>query len=474
MLALVLGGFSTALYVIADNYLHRQASARVDAVLDTLSAAVEAESGHLEWEPSGRHLNLDFSILDEQVVWGIADVDGQTLQRSDGIAAARFLARTTPTSRLEPPANETLQWSSGSWRTGQRWIHADSSRFLQRERPSGESGDAERKHQSLSITVGVSLLPVLATLRQLMWSLAGLSVAIWSITLLVGRFVCRTALRPVRRMANAARSMHADDLTERLPAVTTRNDELAELNQSFNHLLDRVQLAFERQRSFTGDASHQLRTPLTAILGQVEVALRRDRTPAEYQQVLATVQQRSMHLTRLVESLLFLARADAEARGPQLAPLNLTGWLPQHLKGWDEHARASDITAGCQTTAPCYIRTQPALLAEMLDILLDNACKYSEPGTPIVIELASTSDTISVTVGDRGHGMDVHHLTNLFVPFRRSDEARRRGIPGVGLGLSIAKRLADLFGAVISATSQSGHGSRFTVSFPIHRVRPHS
>src|SRR5262249_2439460 len=148
--------------------------------------------------------------------------------------------------------------------------------------------------------------------------------------LVAGRAVCRRALAPVTRMATTARAMGAVNLGERMP-VAAVNDEMADLGRSFNGLLDRLQESFERQRQFTGEASHQLRTPLAALLGQTEVALRRDRPPSEYRQTLEAVQQQARHLTQITEALLFLARADAEAAAPAAQPLDLAGWLPEHL-----------------------------------------------------------------------------------------------------------------------------------------------
>src|SRR5438067_10947151 len=110
-------------------------------------------------------------------------------------------------------------------------------------------------------------------------------------------------------MAGAAREMAVDDLGRRLPMAAT-GDELGDLSRAFNNLLDRLQESFARQKRFTGDASHQLRTPLTAIRGHIEVALRRERSAGEYRAVLSTVEQKAGHLQRIVESLLFLARAD--------------------------------------------------------------------------------------------------------------------------------------------------------------------
>src|SRR5260370_2319896 len=144
-------------------------------------------------------------------------------------------------------------------------------------------------------------------------------------------------------MAANAREMNVDDLGNRL-AIRSTGDELEDLSRSFNGLLERLQESFERQRQFTGDASHQLRTPLTAMLGQVEVALRHARPAEEYQRVLSTVHQKAGHLRRIVEALLFLARADGEARLPELERVPLSAWLEGHLQTWSDHDRAKDVT----------------------------------------------------------------------------------------------------------------------------------
>src|SRR5207248_10102086 len=153
-----------------------------------------------------------------------------------------------------------------------------------------------------------------------------------------GRALCRRALAPVTRMAGAARIMSAADLDQRLPAPGSR-DELEDLRRAFNGLLGRLQEAFERQRRFTGDASHQLRTPLTVMLGQIEVALRRDRPAGEYRDALHVAHGQAVRLRQIVEMLLFLARADAEARLRHLERVELAGWLAGHLEQCSAHAR---------------------------------------------------------------------------------------------------------------------------------------
>jgi signal transduction histidine kinase len=266
-------------------------------------------------------------------------------------------------------------------------------------------------------------------------------------------------------MAAAARGMGAADLGERLP-VAPINDELADLGKSFNGLLDRLHESFERQRRFTGDASHQLRTPLAAILGQADVALRRDRPADDYRQALAAVRQQASHLTRIVEALLFLARMEAEAGPPTAERIDLAAWLPEHLRSWADNPRAADLHFEAADTGPAWVQVPPALLGELVNNLLDNALKYSEPGSPVTVRLGRESGAVTIAIEDRGCGIGPNDLSGLFRPFFRSADARRRGIPGVGLGLAVAARLAKAFGGDIAVTSEPGRGACFHIRLP--------
>ena len=247
------------------------------------------------------------------------------------------------------------------------------------------NGQSSDRHNALVFGAAVSLEGVRLTLRNLALALAGLSLGIWTLALVFVRRLCRTALRPVTMMAEAARAIGGHGPDERLPAPET-GDELQELGRSFNDLLDRLHESFDRQRRFTGDASHQLRTPLTAMQGQVDLALRQERSAEEYRRVLHLVQRKTRHVRQIVESLLFLARADAEAQRPQLEPIELSVWVRDHLRG-STGRRTSDVRLQASSTGPFWVCAQPVLLGELLDNLVENAAKYSEPETPIVIDL---------------------------------------------------------------------------------------
>ena len=195
--------------------------------------------------------------------------------------------------------------------------------------------------------------------------LVTLSVIVWLLAAAVGWRLCKRALLPVTRMAKAAGSMSMADGNERLPIPGT-GDELDLLAGSFNGLLDRLHQEFERQKRFTGDASHQLRTPLAALLGQLEVARRRDRSVEEYQRVLDEVHGEALRLRQIVESLLFMARAESEAGMPELEPVELVLWVRERLTcRLSGGERAQDLNERLTTEAPVCVQVQPQLLGQV-------------------------------------------------------------------------------------------------------------
>jgi signal transduction histidine kinase len=362
------------------------------------------------------------------------------------------------------------------WRLAVRRIASGSPSFIAPDRhdhraswpASATPGEAQRPSEgkpSLIVAAGAPSEPMEASLRHVALTLAGLSTAIWMVATLVGRRLIARALLPVTRMAKAARAMHAVDRSQRLPSPGT-GDELDTLAHSFNGLLDRLHQEFENQKRFTGDASHQLRTPLTALLGQLDVARRRERTVAEYQRVLDDVRGQTVKLCQIVESLLFMARAETEAGRPDLEPVEMVAWLGDHLSEWSSHPRQADLHAEIDLEAPARVQVHPPLLGQLLDNLVDNACKYSAGGTPIVVRLWREGPEVALAVEDRGLGLTADDLSHVFEPFFRSAGAHRRGDAGVGLGLAVVRRIAAVFGGTIKAESVPGHGSRFVLLIP--------
>jgi heavy metal sensor kinase len=442
-LAIVLAGYSICIYLIADDYLERRERDRLQAARDALRAMAEVDPDGIEWEGKKRGARE----LRGEIVWAVHYGDGALVDYSDNLGANDPL-RNGAAGEGDVSLSRA---QAGPDRRGTRsTIHVDSP-------------IAPEKHPTLVLTVAITTKPREVLLQRLGGALAGVSCAGWLLALLVGRWYCRRALLPVAAMADQARAMRADSGHERL-AVAPSGDELEALGRSFNGLLDRLHEALERQRRFTGDASHQLRTPLAGLLGQVEIALRRDREPDEYRRTLEQVREQGEQLRRIVEMLLFLARADAEARVDNLTVLDLSAWLPEQLRRWDSHPRRRDLHS--LGTGACRVKAQGPLLGQVLDNLIDNALKYSEPGTPVTVRLEGDAHRVRLSVDDEGAGIRPDELSRVFEPFFRSTQARLIDHSGVGLGLSVARRIAEVMGGQLDVAIREHRGSRFILTLP--------
>jgi heavy metal sensor kinase len=458
-LAVVLVGFSATLYVLAHAYLQRQVEDRLTSTLNTLEAAVDHEPFGLDWDVSEKRIQLGQEKGPETVRWQVSTDFNRRLDGSANLEGADLgvpIPVDASDSGLLIMQREGKPWKS-AWRRIKHWTWTGSL--------MNSAAVPARPHKALLLTAAVALEPMRRTLHWLALTLAGLTAGVWLLAALACRRACRKALAPVTRMALAAREMGPPELDRRLPDPGTA-DELGQLHGAFNGLLDRLQQAFERQRRFTGDASHQLRTPLTAMLGQVEVALRRERRSEEYRQVLALVQNQAGRLRQIVEALLFLARADADADLADLQTIDLAAWLPEHLNNYADHPRGGDIQLHCEESA--MVRVQPILLGQLVDNLLDNAFKYSEPGAAVHLMVKRDSGVATLTVQDAGEGISPEDLSHVFEPFYRSAQVRRQGKAGVGLGLAMAQRIARAIGGELTVESKVGMGSQFVLRLKSH------
>ena len=467
-LATVLAGFSLTLYLLARTYLVGQLDERLKLALDTLEASVDIEPGGLEWEPADRRMTLGVEPGDGAVRWAVRDGRGAAVDRSANASPGGFPAGWSPSDWPANPADGTVFGAVPGWRLAGRRLQLVDLLRQGRGHPNDEPG-YEVPYPELVLVVGLPPAPVEAALSRLGLTLAVLSAVIWGVAAVAGRRLCLRALSPVSRMARAATAMTAADLGQRLPAPGTR-DELDELGRAFNDLLDRLHEAFlrlreahDRQERFAGDASHQLRTPLAALLGQVQVALRRDRSPEEYRRTLERVQAEGVRLRQIVESLLALTQL--EGARPELEEVELGGWVVDHLRRWSGHPRASDLGAGLDDR-PMVVRVHPPLLAQLVDNLLENACKYSEPATPVMVRAWREGGAILLGVEDEGPGLRIDELPHVFEPFFRGEAARREGHLGFGLGLAVARRIATTFAGTLEARSEPGAGSLFLLRLP--------
>ena len=455
-LALALAGFSGCLYYLAGLRLRLALDQELESTLDHFGERYGAESGRVSWaiyDEAGRRVENSAGegrpmVLDGRELGPLAVDVATTIKGPDGLRW-RVLARP--------------MGGGGRRRRGPPEFRGGEHRPERPPRDEREGDAPGRERRPRVMAAWASLEPVEAEIRWLAAILPMISMGLWALAAAIGRRFARRALAPLALMSESARTMPFDDC--RLPSPGTR-DELEDFARSFNGLLDRLNVALERQKQFTGQASHQLRTPLAALIAAIEVARRRSRTAEEHERVLDRLHDDAVRLWRVVEALLFLARADAEAELPDLERLDLAAWADDHLLAWSGHERAADLRFEGNGGEPLWTRAHRPLFGQLLDNLLENAFKYSGPGTPIVVRAWGEPGAVAMAVEDRGCGIPAEDLPHVFEPFYRSESARRLGRAGVGLGLAVARRIAATLGGTITAESEPGQGSRFVVRMP--------
>jgi signal transduction histidine kinase len=470
-LGLVLLGFSAALYVSARVYLQRQVGDRLNASLALLAAAAEIRPEGVEWDPQERVLPLGQESGPDRLRWMVHDEQGRRIDHSRNLADANLTPEWSPRHDRAELADRLVDRQGRTWRVAQRRlipgpvVTYSGSDVVGRRDETPDHGPPGVLYPALVLTVCAPIDQIAVTLRTLAGLLVCLTLVIWLVAALLGRWLSRRALAPLTRMVTSARSLDATDPGWSLVEAGT-GDELDDLSRAFNDLLARLRMAYESQRRFSSEASHQLRTPMTALIGQVEVARRRERPGEEYRRVLDQVHEEALHLSQIVEALLFLGQADADEGLPESKPLDLRRWVAEHLAARAARTGDSDLVRDDPDDGPLWVRAHPPLLAQLLDNLLDNARKYGRPGTPRFVRTRSEGGFAVLEVEDSGPGINPADLPHIFEPFYRSSEARRLGRPGVGLGLAVAQRIAVAFGGSISVQNEPGRGSQFELRLP--------
>ncbi|MCX5792815.1 MAG: heavy metal sensor histidine kinase [Elusimicrobia bacterium] len=300
-------------------------------------------------------------------------------------------------------------------------------------------------------------------LRHLRVMMAALVPLIVLLTGAFGMFFARVALRPVADMARTIRQITAHNLSLRLTPPGTR-DEIRELADLFNAMLARLEDSFLSERRFIQDVSHELKTPLTILKGELEVALKKARSAGEYATILQSNLEETEKMSRIVGDLLTLARFDnrevrLERSRADLGEI-LAGAIAA-LAGLAEKAGVKIELAAAENTE---VEADAAQLHRLFLNLLDNAIKYGAAGGSVKAEIYKDAGRPAVRITDRGPGIPAGDLPHIFKRFYRADSSRSSG--GFGLGLAIARSIAEAHGAEIKAESAPGAGAAFTVIFP--------
>jgi two-component system heavy metal sensor histidine kinase CusS len=372
------------------------------------------------------------------------DVDDYRIRSEDG----RILFETSAARDRLPPA--LVPGAGGvNFRTADgRWIRARSQRSG--GRIYEVSYDRTRE------------LELLERYRRYM---AFVLVPALAASAVAGVAIARRGLRPVGEIAATAQRIGPERLGERigtegLPA------ELGDLARTFNVMLDRLQESFGRLERFSGDIAHELRTPVHAIRSVAEVALATSRTRDDDREALAACLDSAEQLARLIERLLFLARADDPRTVLELETFDLPSELAAIREFYEPAAAEAGIALAVVTPPSLACRLDRPLFQRALGNLLTNALAHTPRGGRVAVSASSGPEGLVVSVSDTGVGIAPEHLPYLFDRFYRPDPARSSG-GGVGLGLAIVKSIAELHGGRASIASQPGAGCIVTLNLPV-------
>lgn len=428
--------------------LTEQIYAQLDAALLALAETEAATLASVPEQPIRVH-EVDASPAPPSLVRldrlvQIVDAHGQVLARSRNLEQASLPAPSTPPTAGREQYETLPHFGEEPLRMVSLAVPVGSHVYT--VQVAGSLDDAQHVVQSTSL-----LFLVLAIVLS-----AAIAVS--------GSLLTRRVFRAIEAIVDKTRDIHQDNLGERLPRLSER-DEIAALVDTLNDLLARLEHGFLSQQQFTADASHELRSPLSRLRAELEVTLRRPRPVAEYQEALRSSLAEVERLTELVDELLMLARLDAGHEFASGIPERAATCVLEVIERLRPFAEARQIHFAIEEMADVSVLIPCSHLGRIVSNLLDNACKFSPPGSIVRVALRLEGSKAVFAVADSGPGLDPTEQLHVFERFFRGAKARAQDISGSGLGLALCKAIVTVHGGTIEAGNVPGGGAQFTVSF---------
>ena len=283
---------------------------------------------------------------------------------------------------------------------------------------------------------------------------------------LIGKYISRVMLKPVRTLRSTAERITAEDLSQRIE-ITGPDDELKQLSITFNSMIDRLEQSFEQQSRFVSDASHELRTPIAVIKGYANLINRWGKDDPEIlQEAVNNILEETDHMSVMIKNLLFLAKSDQHRNHIQKQPMSVNeavADIAKDLSVTDEKVKI--VTELLENDI--IINGDPDLIKQMLWIYTENAMKYTGDEKAVTYRVYRERNYVCISVKDNGCGINEEDLPHIFDRFYRVDKSRNKNIPGTGLGLSIARWIIDIHNGRVEVKSNVGQGTEFINKFPI-------
>ncbi|NCQ16986.1 MAG: two-component sensor histidine kinase [Ignavibacteria bacterium CG_4_8_14_3_um_filter_37_9] len=316
-----------------------------------------------------------------------------------------------------------------------------------------------------TILLAIPLKEATLVLQNLLMVLV-VSYPIFLIALfIISRSIAGKTIEPINKVITIAEKITKENLSERIP-LPKHNDEIYLLCKKINELLSRLEEALLREKQFTADASHELRTPLSVIQGTLEVLIRKPRPQEQYIAKVSDVIKETKRMSDLIDQFLFLSRHENSSVKVFMQPVNSKELFDNLEARYTDLLKAKNLTLEKVIEEGISVKAEPAMLTIMLENLLSNAIKYSNSGGRIYLSVKRVDKNIRLQIKDTGLGLEEGQLKNIFNRFFRVEESRNSSPGGIGLGLSIVKKLAELQKISILVDSKMNEGTTFTLIIP--------
>ena len=332
----------------------------------------------------------------------------------------------------------------------------------------------ERHRHPYYVALGRSLAGNAAILREYTWIYAGVIPLGILAGCVMGWLLAGRALSPVTAVASTAQRITGSNLSLRI-ATRGARDELDYLIETFNRMIERLERSFQQIRQFSTDVSHELRTPITAIRGQLEVALFTAETTEQYRDAVLNSLQDVERLSQIVRALLLLSQAESGQVALQKAPLDLAAVAGDIVDQFQIPADAAGVRLEARLPARTLVEADRIQIERMISNLLSNALKFTPEGGEVRVALEPRPGRVALVVEDTGCGIPPEHVPHIFDRFYRVPGTGSGSSPerGLGLGLSFVAWIAAAHGGTVEVDSTPGKGSRFTVLLPPAVLEPH-
>ena len=425
--AILLSVMIPTLYTSVASSLRQTLQANLQLIISQVFSSVESKNGHIV-------LNIEEMDLEDGVYLYIIAQDGTLLYES-----------------------KNADWLSGAQiAAGENTITANGRNW------AVQSQEYEIDEVKMTVIAASSMSYVEESLRDLVFLLLFLVPIYLGTSALGSFFLAKRAMRPIRQITQTAQAIGSGDMSNRIHDIRVR-DEVGELADTFNGMLDKLEVSFQRERQFTSDASHELRTPITVISACTEDALT-ENEKVDNRENLETIKNEAARMTKIISQLLMLSRGYEGRYNFKPDRIELCDMVESVAEELKDAADTRHINIHNDIDRKFEITADQSLMTQLFVNLIGNAVKYGKDGGNIWLNLSVREREVQIDVSDDGIGISPEDQQHVFERFYRTDKARDRS--GSGLGLAIVKWIVELHNGQISVKSSLGHGTTFEIILP--------